>query len=70
MSNNQHPETSDIHAQVTPALKEKVEQLAKKRGKNTSASDVIRDAIRAYIDQQEDVIGSRANFQKSFRERI
>ncbi len=35
-----------------------------------SEADIIREAIRLYLDGQEDLIGSRRHFQRSFRDRI
>ena len=32
--------------------------------------DLIREAIRRYLDEQDDLVGSRKHFQRSFRQRI
>src|SRR5579859_2849740 len=42
--------------------------LAHKKPYNGSQSAVIQAALRAFIDQQDDIIGSRAHFHKSQRD--
>ncbi|MBK8027688.1 MAG: ribbon-helix-helix protein, CopG family [Chloroflexi bacterium] len=45
-------------------------QVAAKRGREVSVSDLIREAIRQFLDQQADLVGSRRHFQKSLQGRI
>ena len=47
-----------LKVRVTKEMHEFLELLAKRQ--NTSKADVIRQAIREYLDEQEDVIGSRS----------
>lgn len=50
-----------------------VEQATKKsaaRIRETSRSDIIREAIRFYLDHQEDQVGSRRHFKREFQEAI
>lgn len=54
--------THEVHLQLT--------QLAARRGRDVTESDLIREAIREYLDQQADVVGSRRHFQKSLQRRI
>ena len=48
----------------------KVDQIAARKEYGGVMSNVIRDAVRRFIDEQEDIIGSRGHFQKTLRERI
>lgn len=45
-------------------------QVVAKRGREVKEVDVIRDAIRQYLDEQEAVIGSRRHFQKTLQARL
>ncbi len=55
---------------MTPAMRDRLAQLVSKQPRNVTEADLIRQAIRQYLDEQEDLIGSRKHFQKSLRERI
>jgi len=55
---------------VTTELLHKLTQLRDQRGAKESIPDVVRDAIRVYVDEQEQIIGSRRHFQKALREDI
>lgn len=54
----------------TPGLATKIAQLSTRKEFNGNFTAVVITACRQYIATQEDVIGSRNNFQKSFRDRI
>lgn len=55
---------------MTPAMRDRLSQLASKQPRDVTEADLIREAIRMYLDEQEDLIGSRKHFQKSLRERV
>ena len=55
---------------MTPEMAERLSQIAKSKPRNITEADLIREAIRMYLDEREDLIGSRKHFQKSLRERI
>ncbi len=55
---------------VTNAMDKRIEQVLEKKGRETSRNDLLREAIRAYLDEQEDQIGSRRNFSKSLQNHI
>jgi predicted transcriptional regulator len=38
--------------------------------RNTPIAEVAREALRAYLDEQEDVQGSRKHFTKMFQRRV
>src|SRR5260370_30575232 len=71
MTNKPEPITKtgyQLSFYVTEELHNKLELLRQKRGKRATISDVSRDALRNYVDQQENIIGSRAHFNKTVRE--
>ena len=55
---------------MTPAMAQRLTQIATTKPRNITESDLIREAIRRFLDEQEDLIGSRKHFQRSFRQRI
>jgi hypothetical protein len=55
---------------LTPAMQDHLTQLAQKRGRDCNENVLVREAIRCYLDNQTEVLGSRRHFQKSFQERI
>lgn len=55
---------------MTPDMRDHLAQLVSKQPRNVTEADLIRQAIRQYLDEQEDLIGSRKHFQKSLRERV
>lgn len=52
--------TKEITVCLTPEMYQFVELLAERN--RTSKGDVIRDAIRRHLDEQDGVIGSRSRF--------
>ncbi len=54
---------------MTEDMQDRLQQLVSKHGREFTESDLIREAIRRYLDDQEDIIGSRRHFQKSFQDR-
>jgi hypothetical protein len=55
---------------MTPEMAQRLRQIATTRPRDTTEADLIREAIRLYLDDQEDLIGSRRHFHKSLRERV
>lgn len=66
------PATKTVRRSVamTPQLRARLQQLLDKQGKDVTEADLIRQAIREFLDRQEDISGSRAHFRKTFQERI
>lgn len=55
---------------MTQEMRDRLAQIASKQPRNITEADLIREAIRHYLDEREDLIGSRRHFQKSLREHI
>jgi Arc/MetJ-type ribon-helix-helix transcriptional regulator len=55
---------------MTPEMRDLLAQIVAKRGREVKENDVIREAIRQYLDEQADVVGSRRHFQKSLQARL
>ncbi len=55
---------------VSPDMDERLKQILGKQDRRTSMNDLVRVALRQYIDDQEDVIGSRRHFSKSLQNRV
>ena len=55
---------------VTEEMDQKLTQILARMERGTSRNDLIRIAIRQYIDDQEDIIGSRRHFSKSLQNRL
>jgi predicted DNA-binding protein len=49
-------------------MDDRLEQIAKQR--DEPKAEVARAALRAYLDEQEDLIGSRKHFTKAFQRRM
>jgi hypothetical protein len=47
-----------------------LDQLALRRGQGCKTNDLIREALRGFLDEQAEVMASRRHFQKSFQARI
>jgi len=45
-------------------------QIAAKHGRDITESHLIREAIRQFLDEQVDAVGSRRHFQKSLQLRL
>lgn len=57
-----------LSVQITAAMDNRLEQVA--RGRDEPKAEVVRAALRAFLDEQEDVIGSRKHFTKAFGRRV
>ena len=55
---------------MTPQMRQRLQQLLEKETRDVTEADLIRQAIREFLDRQEDIIGSRAHFRQTFRMRI
>ncbi|MBW4439002.1 MAG: ribbon-helix-helix protein, CopG family [Pleurocapsa minor GSE-CHR-MK-17-07R] len=55
---------------MTPEMHDLLAQIAARQGRDVNQNDLIREAIRHYLDAQADIIGSRRHFQKSLQARI
>jgi Arc/MetJ-type ribon-helix-helix transcriptional regulator len=53
-----------LSVQITRAMDDRLEQVA--RGRDEAKAEVVR----AFLDEQEDVIGSRKHFTKAFGRRV
>ncbi|MBK9748876.1 MAG: hypothetical protein IPO91_19140 [Chloroflexi bacterium] len=57
-----------LTVQVTEAMDDRLEQVA--RGRDEAKAEVVRAALHVFLDEQEDVIGSRKHFTKAFGRRV
>lgn len=57
-----------ISGRVTSEMKEHLNTIRKRR--RITENEMIREALRFYLDHQDDVLGSRAHFNKAFNKRI
>jgi Arc/MetJ-type ribon-helix-helix transcriptional regulator len=66
------PATKTVRRSIamTPQLRARLQQLLEKQGKDVTEADLIRQAIREFLDRQEDISGSRAHFRKTFQTRM
>ena len=55
---------------MTSEMRDLLAQIVRKQPRNISEAEIIREAIRQYLDGQQDIIGSRKHFQKSLQERV
>ena len=55
---------------MTPEMRKLLAQITAKHGRDVTENDIIRDAIRHYLDHQADVVGSRRHFQRSLQVRL
>ena len=52
---------------ITPEMHDQLVHIATKLERDVTEADLIREAIRQYLDQQADLVGSRRHFQKSLQ---
>ena len=58
---------------ITPEMARYLEDLARSRsraGKPTSKADLLREAVRLYLDQQADLTGSRKQIARSLEGKL
>jgi predicted DNA-binding protein len=69
MSDNSKSQfTNRLTVHITGAMDNRLEQIASQR--DEAKAEVVRAALRAYLDEQEDLIGSRKHFTKAFQRRM
>jgi len=69
MSDNSKSQfTNRLTVHITGAMEDRLEQIASQR--DEPKAEVVRSALRAYLDEQEDLIGSRKHFTKMFQRRV
>ncbi len=65
--------TCHFSVSITPEMDNHLETLAKVRtrsGKPVSKAEIVRDAIRWYLDQQDDLHGSRKQIARSLEGKL
>jgi predicted DNA-binding protein len=60
--------TSRLSLHITPAMSDRLDQIALMR--DEAKAEIVRAALRAYLDEQEDLISSRKHFTKMFQRRV
>jgi predicted DNA-binding protein/uncharacterized coiled-coil protein SlyX len=55
---------------MTPEMHDLLAQIVAKRDRDVTEASLIREAIRQFLDEQSDLVGSRRHFQKSLQLRI
>ena len=60
--------TSRLSVHITPAMSNRLNQIALMR--DEAKAEVVRSALRAYLDNQEDMLSSRKHFTKMFQRRM
>lgn len=55
---------------MSQATHDQLMQLVRQRGKGTTESSLLREAIQQFLEQQTDILASKLHFQQSFRERL
>ena len=55
---------------LTDGMATQLDQLAARRGQGCKANDLVREALRAFLDEQAEVMASRRHFQKTFQARM
>jgi len=55
---------------MTQEMHERLILLVSKRDRTITEADLIREAIRRYLDEQEQIAGSRRHFTRTFQDRI
>lgn len=64
-----NPKSERLYIRLTPSLYESLSQMMTK-GAFPSMSDAGREAIRYYVDNQTDEIGSRRHFSRTMQQRL
>lgn len=60
--------TNRLSLHITPAMSDRLDQIALMRDK--AKAEIVRSALRTYLDEQEDLLGSRKHFTKMFQRRV
>ncbi len=60
--------TSRLSLHITPAMSDRLDQIALLR--DEAKAEIVRAALRAYLDEQEDLLSSRKHFTRMFQRRV
>ena len=60
--------TSRLSVHITQAMSNRLDQLAVLR--DEAKAEIVRAALRSYLDEQEDLVSSRKHFTKMFQRRV
>ena len=60
--------TNRLSLHITPAMSNRLDQIALMR--DEAKAEIVRAALRMYLDEQEDLISSRKHFTRMFQRRI
>ncbi|MAS33602.1 MAG: hypothetical protein CL610_06330 [Anaerolineaceae bacterium] len=60
--------TNRLSLHITEAMSNRLDQIALMR--DEAKAEIVRAALRAYLDDQEDLLGSRKHFTKMFQRRV
>jgi predicted DNA-binding protein len=60
--------TSRLSLHITPAMSDRLDQIALMR--DEAKAEIVRNALRVYLDEQEDLLSSRKHFTKMFQRRV
>jgi predicted DNA-binding protein len=55
---------------MTPEMRDRLALLVSKHPRSTTEAAMIREAVRRFLDEQENLAGSRRHFQKSMQDRL
>jgi len=59
-----------LSVRVTATMKAKLDQILEGRPRSVAMNDLILEALDLYLEQQEDVIGSRLHFNRTLQTRL
>ena len=59
-----------ITVTLDDATQHKLEQILDKRPRQTHMTDLVREALEMYLDNQADIIGSRQHFNRTLKRRL
>lgn len=60
--------TNRLSVHITPAMMQRLDQIAMLR--DEARAEIVCGALRAYLDEQEDLLSSRRHFTKMFQRRV
>lgn len=71
MNDKHSPYSERLYPRITVAMRNLMRELVMRRNNpDFTENDLIREALRFYLDHQEDLLGSRSHFNKGFRSRL
>jgi Arc/MetJ-type ribon-helix-helix transcriptional regulator len=69
MKRHKPPQSVRVYARITPELFTLLQQVRVARRFETDA-DLVRAALRAYLDEQSDQVASKRHFNAGFQRRM